>query len=466
MFGFGVAVLWLCASASAQEKWTVHEWGTFTSLQDEAGQTIGGINTDDEPVPTFVHELAGLALLRPTEIPAFFFQGAPSCQPDVTMRLETPVLYFHRPAAVAGIATTDVRVKFRGGWLTEFFPAADPSAPGLKAGMFQFPRFDGSTESSLAWNKLKLGGHWPLTNTSAHVWTSPRAVDAVSVQTTNGESERFLFYRGVAHINAPLKVTRNRFELEFRSQLGDLPTDKPLTIRSIWLVDIRSRDLVAFRPLPALTLDRDPDHVLTHTFAAFAEQEFRTRNLEKLKAALRKALVDEGLFPDEAEALLNTWQLSYFQSPGLRVFFIVPRLWTDFYLPLETSLPADINRVMVGRIELVTPQQRSALREIAGLSATEVSAEAGQFITNFTANMGAINRDWSELAAGRKSLADDTPVPKSYRTYLELGRFRNALILDEARRRPTDGLTNFISRYGLEAYRPAASPSGGAAAAP
>jgi hypothetical protein len=32
----------------------VHEWGTFTSLQDERGTAIGGINTDDEPVPLFV----------------------------------------------------------------------------------------------------------------------------------------------------------------------------------------------------------------------------------------------------------------------------------------------------------------------------------------------------------------------------------------------------------------------------
>ena len=29
----------------------VHEWGTFTSLQDENGRTLSGINTDDEPMP-------------------------------------------------------------------------------------------------------------------------------------------------------------------------------------------------------------------------------------------------------------------------------------------------------------------------------------------------------------------------------------------------------------------------------
>src|SRR5438045_4957680 len=77
----------------------VHEWGTFTSLQNEAGQAIGGINTDDEPVPQFVHRLTDWLLLSHTEVPAAFFQGAPSCHPDVTLRLETPVLYFHLPGA-------------------------------------------------------------------------------------------------------------------------------------------------------------------------------------------------------------------------------------------------------------------------------------------------------------------------------------------------------------------------------
>src|SRR5262245_44465892 len=80
------------------DKLVVHEWGTFTSLQDETGRAIGGINTNDEPVPNFVHRLAYNLLLSPSEAPPTFFQGAPSCHPDVTMRLETPVIYFYPPA--------------------------------------------------------------------------------------------------------------------------------------------------------------------------------------------------------------------------------------------------------------------------------------------------------------------------------------------------------------------------------
>src|SRR5260221_1068774 len=52
------ALLALLAGPAAAETLVVHEWGTFTSFQDEAGRAIGRINVDDEPVPAFVHDAA------------------------------------------------------------------------------------------------------------------------------------------------------------------------------------------------------------------------------------------------------------------------------------------------------------------------------------------------------------------------------------------------------------------------
>jgi|GEM_PF-582445 len=474
---FGICVNFPCRAED--QKWVVHEWGTFTSLQDETGAAIGGINTDDEPVPDFVHELGRFILLRPTEVPNNFFQGAPSCHPDVTMRLETPVIYFHPPKSETHIPRANVSVTFRGGWLTEFYPDAYPEAPEFKdngfrpgpARMFRFGSLRSSSESKLTWSDLKIGGNWPLTNITAHVWTSPRAVSAASVQTTNGESEKFLFYRGVAHIDAPLKISRdaNFGELLFRSQLKNLPVNKPLMISSLWLVDIRTDGKIAFRSLPSLTLDPDSKTILTHTPAVFSPGDFSSGNLEKLKAALQTALVAEGLFADEAQALLNTWELSYFKSAGLRVFFLVPPGWTDFYLPLKISLPADINRVMVGRIELATPEQQSRLQKISSLSKPQIELEARQMFTNYygkitfnsmfgatnrpgRSEMQQINQDLAQVNAGQKTLASFIPVPEGYQTYLDLGRFRNALILEDAKRHST--LTNFIALYQLDAYQP------------
>jgi hypothetical protein len=455
--------------ANAAEKWHVHEWGTFTSLQDESGNAIGGINTDDEPVPGFVHRLNYFLLLTPSEVPGIFFQGAPSCHPDVTMRLETPVIYFHLPESAAGVQNASVRVKFRGGWLSEYYPDAGLTAPGLENGRFQFGRLLPGTVSGLDWNGLQVGGNWPVTNTTAHVWLAPRAVQSALVQTANGESEKFLFYRGVAHIDAPLRVSRDADskELLFRSQLEGRPADESLRVRSLWLVDIQPDGKLAFRALPPMQLSAGSFKILARTAAGFAPEDYGAGNLDKLKSSLEAVLLAEGLFRDEAEALLNTWQLSYFKSAGLRVFFLVPRAWTDSYLPLDISPSADIQRVMVGRIELVTPRQRSLLQEISGLSTNQIWSDAIELHSNYYGlfSLGTTNRDSrnfrerldreiGQVNVGAEPLASMITIPPSYRTYLDLGRFRNALILDEAKHHPTQGLTNFIATYGLAGYQP------------
>ena len=64
---------------------TVHEWGTFTALQAEDGRAIAGINTDDEPLPTFVHDLHNL-LVSPERGAVRLLQGRPRVHPDVIVR--------------------------------------------------------------------------------------------------------------------------------------------------------------------------------------------------------------------------------------------------------------------------------------------------------------------------------------------------------------------------------------------
>src|SRR5712664_1468108 len=120
--------------AESKPPLVIHEWGTFTSLQDEEGRAIGGINTDDEPVPAFVHRLTDSLLIPQGELAPVFFQGAPRCHPDVTLRLETPVLYFHPPPG--GPTHVEARVAFNGGGITEYLPAGEVVEPGLREGGF------------------------------------------------------------------------------------------------------------------------------------------------------------------------------------------------------------------------------------------------------------------------------------------------------------------------------------------
>jgi hypothetical protein len=427
-------------SEDAAKKLVIHEWGTFTSLQDEDGKAVGGINTDDEPVPAFVHQLRKNLLIEPTDLPPSFFKGAPHCHPDVNLRLETPVVYFYPPKLGPNQLTADVRVRFRGGWLTEFYPDAVVDAPGLASGKFDFGHLLSEHTGSLTWKSLTIGGHQPGPETSDHVWTSPRQVEAVSVTSTGGESERFLFYRGVGHVDAPLRLSQEKGRLVIRSQLEPLlKLAAPLRINDLWLVDIRSDGSVAFRMLDPVTVNGDTGRIAATIPMGFSEEQYSEGNLKQLCAAMHAALVHEGLFDDEASALLRTWELAYFKSAGLRLFFLVPPAWVNHYLPLEVSIPAETMRVMIGRIELVTPQHRKLLRKIAAGPASDGRWHNDLILSRLPGN--------SDTKIDAKF-----PIPEDYRTYLNLGRFRNALILDEVKRRPTKSLSQFIGNYGLDAY--------------
>jgi hypothetical protein len=437
----------------------VHEWGTFTSLQNEAGESIGRINTDDEPVPSFVHRINYSLLVERTEVPPAYrnSKGTPSFHPDVTLRLETPVLYFHLPQGQRQLRGVTVQARFRGGWLSEFYPDAAADAPGATDITTGFGPLRPDTVGTLVWKDLEVGANGTGPVTAEHVWTAPRAVHAQTVRTARGETEKFLFYRGVAHIDAPLAAVQDVHagQLVLRSRLASgLAGQSPLQASGAWLVDVRADGTVAFRLIPPLVLG-SADPVVATVSTRFEPRDYDRANSARLGASLRQALVAAGLFGDEAGALLSTWDLSYFKSAGMRLFFLVPRAWTDFYLPLEVSADSQITRVMVGRIELVTPEERRGLDEIGQMSAQDVTAEADRMRASLRAAETADQRRFQEVLAGKLQMrAAGVSIPRAYRLYLALGRFRGALVLDEASRHPTPGIKALISAYGLGGYQP------------
>ncbi len=397
----------------------VHEWGTFTSLQNEAGESVGGINTDDEPVPAFVHDVAG-NLLLPSEKARFRSKSVPNCHPHVTMRLETPVLYFHAPPDFHG--TVDVQVDFKGGWLTQFYPVATTNF-----GPVNNVRRALTTETvgRLQWLGLKLNAGEAGPATHERVWLAPREVEASMVQTPSGEAEKFLFYRGVGHLDAPLRVTRSADG----ETLKVAPTDADNGIGKLWLVDVLPGGRCAWRTAAG------PGAIA----GTFAQSEYTASARSRLREDLRADIVAAGLFPDEADALLNTWEVSYFRSPGQRLFFLVPQPWTDRTLPLSITGSPVASRVMVGRIELVTPKQRAVLAQMAASGAGDFEAEPPPW--------------WMEQVAKLNWIpAYDLSHAPIEREYLSLGRFRNALLLEAQRREPGAVLGRFTSEFGLQGF--------------
>ena len=446
---FPLAVVFCALSnVPAEASWTVHEWGTFTAVQDERGRELAGINIDDEPVPKFVHNLNPYLLNSPFVSNPYWQhrqKAAPRRHPLVTMRLETPVIYFYPPDDVALPQTIDVDVKFRGGWLTEFYPKAKADAPGLRRGTFQFGELTPKTISSLSWKGLRVGTSDTGPKTDSHVWKTPRKVASQQLTTPDGESERYLFYRGVGNLRAPLRVTTDRRQklLRVYASFDQLPSRSPAAIHGAWLAHILPNRKVAFRRVTLDAATSDPTDLIGTTKAFFAEVEYDQRNLQRLKEEMKAALVTDGLYSDEATAMLDTWQRAYFTSPGLRLFFLVPRVWTDHFLPLTLSRDAEIARVMMGRIELITESQRKLLKQLASGPVSD-----HRWISKIPQSKAR-----TKFIAGRADFGDlGVEIPKDYQAYLDLGRFRNALVVDEAKRRPTKALTQFINNYGLKPY--------------
>ena len=75
----------------------VHEWGTFTVVQNDQGETLVGVNTDDEELPFFVYNKYGrINKIEVKLVGGTFSKSIPrSINRKMRMRLETPVVYFY-----------------------------------------------------------------------------------------------------------------------------------------------------------------------------------------------------------------------------------------------------------------------------------------------------------------------------------------------------------------------------------
>lgn len=409
------AGLSIAAVHAATPPLIVHEWGTFTSFQDAAGATIPGINVDDEPVPGFVHRLRDYQTFRTTSLPASWSQGAPRCYPGVTLRLETPVLYFYPPE---GWQPTpfDVRATFVGGWLTEFYPSAATESMNVQASL------DGRARGSLFWSQVRLDSTAASLepSTDSPVWLAPRAVkSALVVSDATKEAEKYLFYRGVGNLDAPIVVREEGGNLHITLREGETRLER---LPRLWVVEVSPNGRVRHRTL-------DPTG-RSATVQLFSDSPVEQKSsLAQLQREMTAALTADGLYADEAAAMLATWRLSYFESEGVRVFFLLPQSWTDAKLPLSISTPANITRIMVGRVELVSPHQREVLQELYALpdeSIDRTPLYARDLNALRLVQAGELSHSGLYRATGRE-------VPAPLLLFESLGRFRDALIAHEWR---------------------------------
>jgi len=352
---------------------TVHEWGTFTSIAGPDGQSMGWLPlTGSTDLPSFVEHFREVG----------FKDGLRG-----TVRMETPVLYFYSPRET----TVSVNVSFANGLITEWYPHADSVNPRLT--QRDFSLFNIKSSGSIAWNSVQVepqgAGEFPTDNSGNHYFAARNtSATPLSVETPSGtHREKFLFYRGVSAFSLPINATvAADSTIHLQNQMSD---EIPAAI----LFERRGAQL-GYRMLGPL---RDQ--------AVYAPPEL-SASLDSLSSNLESILISQGLFPEEAHAMLETWKNSWFEE-GSRLIYIVPRRFLDSVLPLRiTPAPATTTRVFVGRLELVTPATERAVESAFASNDQATLAKYNRFLEPILSTMIQKSTDRARAEQLARCLSD------------------------------------------------------------
>jgi hypothetical protein len=306
-----------CRAEGEQRRLVVHEWGTFTTVSaaDGSARTWNPFAGPSE-LPEFVYSDARLGRA--------FRQCGTKCS-GALVRMETPVIYFYADRETQ----VSVKVGFPNGSISEWYPQAQVVG------------------STIEWGRVTVApgatDRFPTDRQHSHYYPA-RETDAAPVRVPvkgRVENEKFLFYRGVGNFDLPIEVRLADESVIIRNT-------RPDEIAQVILFENRggrfgwhihgplSGQATIARPTPG-------------------------QAIEPLLAAMERSLVAQGLFPKEAAAMMKTWNESWIEE-GLRVFYLLPRAATDRILPLELApAPRSIERVFVGRAEILTPDRVSEI---------------------------------------------------------------------------------------------------------
>lgn len=347
---------------------TVHEWGTFTSVAGEDGSAIewNALGCKDD-LPEFVHEFAYTGLKGR-------LRG--------TVRMETPVLYFYSPRELEA----QVTVAFPQGLLTEWYPRAEYAVYQARGKNGPPRRLESnlngldfsmrSVSGTIEWNHIKIQPNTapalPVEHAPSRYYAA-RETEAAPIA-VGDQHEKFLFYRGVGRFPIPLSVR--------------------LSPDGTVLVENRGHDAV-----PGVILFENRGGRLGYRNTGAVEGSTRLERpsldgtLAQLRYDLENALVEQGLFLKEAQAMVETWRDSWFEE-GARLIYIVPSRSVDAILPLHVEpLPSNTARVFVGRIELVTPETVRSVTEALAAGDSATLDRYRRFLEPIVARMGAGHAD-------------------------------------------------------------------------
>jgi hypothetical protein len=266
-----------------------------------------------------------------------------------TVRMETPVLYFYS----SHDTVVDVSVHFNHGTITEWYPKIDTKHAYDALGWSDVHVLPNSTAD------FPVGGH-------SHYFTA-RETDGAPLQ-VDSQHEKFLFYRGVGTVPLPLAAR---------------VTDDKVFIKSVAQKPVAG--MIVFENQGGHRRYRLIDTVQGELTVDLSSLE---DNWAGLLMDLERVLIDQGLYQREARAMIETWRDSWSEE-GTRLFYIVPRNTIDSALPLDiTPAPTEIERVFVGRMELITPAVQEEVRRAVDAKDQHSLEKYGRFLEPIAQGLG------------------------------------------------------------------------------
>jgi hypothetical protein len=315
-----------------------HEWGTFTSIAGSDGramewQPLTGA-WPSQPVAATINDL-----------PAFvehFGYGGFKIGLRGLVRMETPVIYFYSPRNL----DVAVHVSFSKGLITEWYPHASRVTPAGNPKTVSLAK--NNVDGTISWDVVhvepRLAPDFPRERTESHYYAAREtSASPLRVAADKGEQrEKFLFYRGVSGFSVPISA---RLLADGNLLVDNLRSEE---IPGVILFERRG-EKIGYRISNGVTKQ------------VTLEPLELNGNIESLYGDLEQMLVAQGLYWDEAHAMVQTWRSSWFEE-GSRLFYLVPQSFVDSVLPLNINpAPARTVRVFVGRIELATEATQKAI---------------------------------------------------------------------------------------------------------
>ena len=337
-----------------------HEWGTFTSVAREDGTAV-------EWAP----------LLGPGDLPCFVSRDRQIRKVALRglVRMETPVLYFYTKQP----ATLSIHVDFPQGLITEWYPNPLPAAPQRQTA--------GDSAGSIEWKQVQVipgtDLSYPETKGVSHYYAA-RNTDASPLRIGN-QQEKMIFYRGVGYFAPPLSAHYdNEGKLEIRNTGSET--------------------------IPFAILFENQGGALGYSIAENVTGSVSinaprlTQNIGAIRQTLVTRLTGLGLYPKEARAMVETWADSWF-TEGSRVFYIVPRATVDSLLPLTIApAPVELQRVFVGRLEVLSPRTKDILRHALRAGDSETLTAFGRFLEPFFAQIQHADKEFVVSPAAKTYL--------------------------------------------------------------